>query len=142
MELSTCCDAERWNNLESDICSSCKEHADFVENEESSDNIITCPRCDTELECLGGSSAHQSNWYCPDCCDDVTPNINLKWSTKTKSYEPIVLEKDEPSIPISKLQELEKTLSQISQLNCNDYGQGIAAARSEVQKLIDENSNG
>ncbi len=37
MEVSTCCDAERWLNLESDICSSCKEHADFVEENDNED---------------------------------------------------------------------------------------------------------
>lgn len=34
MELSTCCDAPRWQDLESGICASCKEHADFYEEED------------------------------------------------------------------------------------------------------------
>lgn len=25
-----------------------------------------CPLCGGELECLGGASAHYSNWYCKD----------------------------------------------------------------------------
>lgn len=33
-ELSNCCDAPRWMDLESDICSECKEHADFYDDEE------------------------------------------------------------------------------------------------------------
>ena len=37
-ELSTCCDAPRWLGLESDICESCKEHADFYEEEDNEDN--------------------------------------------------------------------------------------------------------
>ena len=68
MELSTCCDVERWLDLESDICSSCKEHADFI------DDVETCSRCDFELEPLDGHSTHQSRWYCPNCCDDAIPN--------------------------------------------------------------------
>jgi len=35
MELSTCCDAERWLDLESGICSECREHADFYEENET-----------------------------------------------------------------------------------------------------------
>lgn len=46
MELSTCCDAERWNNLESDICSSCKEHADFIEEE----IFIVCDYCSKKVK--------------------------------------------------------------------------------------------
>jgi hypothetical protein len=39
MELSTCCDSERW--LETDICNQCKEHADFYdENERESEELI------------------------------------------------------------------------------------------------------
>jgi len=34
MELSTCCGAEKYYNSESDICPSCKEHADFVDEDE------------------------------------------------------------------------------------------------------------
>lgn len=33
MKVSDCCGAERW--LETDICSDCKEHADFVDEEEN-----------------------------------------------------------------------------------------------------------
>jgi hypothetical protein len=32
MELSTCCDSERW--LETDLCRQCKEHADFYDEDE------------------------------------------------------------------------------------------------------------
>jgi len=42
MELSTCCDAERWNDLEGDIYSYCREHADFVEEDE---NSVKCDWC-------------------------------------------------------------------------------------------------
>jgi hypothetical protein len=37
-----------------------------------------CPRCSTEVQCMGGRSAHWSNWYCPkpECgwqaCDNKT----------------------------------------------------------------------
>jgi len=44
MEVSTCCDAERWLNLESDICSSCKEHAEFIEE----DDDEVCSGTETE----------------------------------------------------------------------------------------------
>lgn len=37
-ELSTCCDAERY--LETDLCSDCKEHADFETSYEQSDHTI------------------------------------------------------------------------------------------------------
>jgi len=36
MELSNCCDAPRWMDLESDICSDCKEHADFYDEGDES----------------------------------------------------------------------------------------------------------
>ena len=36
--LSTCCDAPRWHGLESDICESCKEHADFYDDEDDEMN--------------------------------------------------------------------------------------------------------
>ncbi len=32
--LSNCCGAPRWMDLESDICSECKEHADFTMEDE------------------------------------------------------------------------------------------------------------
>jgi hypothetical protein len=40
MELSTCCDAPRWRDLESDICESCREHADFVEEDEEDEDEL------------------------------------------------------------------------------------------------------
>lgn len=35
MELSTCCDSPKWINT--DICQDCKEHADFYDDEEMSE---------------------------------------------------------------------------------------------------------
>jgi len=27
---------------------------------------LKCPKCSSDLQCLGGSSAHPNNWYCTD----------------------------------------------------------------------------
>ena len=31
---------------------------------------MLCPKCKSELRCLGGHSAHPSNWYCEKCDDE------------------------------------------------------------------------
>ena len=38
MELSECCDAPRWLG-ETDICSDCKEHTDFYDDEEETGEV-------------------------------------------------------------------------------------------------------
>lgn len=42
MEESDCCTADRWNDT--DICSDCKEHADFSEETEQEVDMV-CRRC-------------------------------------------------------------------------------------------------
>lgn len=63
MQLSTCCDAERYFNMESNICSACKEHADFAEENE---NLIKCDWCSNKTK----------NWieiegfeFCDETCE-------------------------------------------------------------------------
>ncbi len=38
MELSTCCDAPRWLDLEEGICEACREHADFEDEEDDEES--------------------------------------------------------------------------------------------------------
>jgi len=45
-ELSTCCDAPRWLDLESGLCESCKEHADFYDEDE---NDELCSAAENEV---------------------------------------------------------------------------------------------
>jgi len=33
-----------------------------------------CERHDIKLECMGGRSAHPSNWYCPECDKEAATN--------------------------------------------------------------------
>ena len=37
-ELSECCDAPAWGELETGICSACKEHCEFWDDEEDEEN--------------------------------------------------------------------------------------------------------
>ena len=46
MELSNCCDAQRLAELESDICSECREHADFIKKE----TLIVCDYCSNKVD--------------------------------------------------------------------------------------------
>jgi len=46
---------------------------------------INCPLCGGPLRCLGGASAHHSNWYCQDekgCGWEA-------WSAHKKKHHPV-----------------------------------------------------
>ena len=58
--LSDCCGAPPWG--ETDLCAECKEHADFLDDEEFAD-LQTCPVCHGKLE-----SPHRTTMICM-CCD-------------------------------------------------------------------------
>ena len=35
-------------------------------------NDLICQKHQVSLECMGGRSAHRSNWYCPTCHEEKT----------------------------------------------------------------------
>lgn len=61
-DLSTCCDAPPW--LETDLCSSCKEHTEFYD-----DDVIYCPECGSEnVDLLPTRNVDKPLLYlCADC---------------------------------------------------------------------------
>jgi len=61
MDLSTCCDAPRWMDLESGICEDCEEHADFYDSEEDNDLKI---RSDCNCGCHHYRAEHLHETPC------------------------------------------------------------------------------